>query len=176
MRQGDYSDRERTAISASLSVLLSKGVIFPFYRQFPGFDDRLDLYAEETLMQYHPSSHEEAGGRHIVFHYATSRRGEAGSYRSRPMKEMYRDFYVSGFLLFYGEQMHYYITDDQAEKHVVQSGMIGQDARIPENCSGRFGLINETTRAAALRDYDEALSLLTAYYRRSYLQNELFRR
>lgn len=176
MRQGDYSDRERTAISASLSVLLSKGIIFPFYRQFPGFDDRLDLYAEETLMQYHPSSHEEAGGRHIVFHYATSRRGEAGSYRSRPMKEMYRDFYVSGFLLFYGEQMHYYITDDQAEKHVVQSGMIGQDARIPENCSGRFGLINETTRAAALRDYDEALSLLTAYYRRSYLQNELFRR
>jgi hypothetical protein len=53
--------------------------------------------------------------------------------------------------------------------------MIGQDARILENCSGRFGLINETTRAAALRDYDEALSLLTGYYRRSYLENELFR-
>ena len=52
----------------------------------------------------------------------------------------------------------------------------GPDARILEACSGRFGLINETTRAAALRDYDEALSLLTGYYRRSYLENELFRR
>ena len=176
MRQDEISPRERSAAKASLSALLSKGIIFPFYRQFPGFDDRLDLYAEETLVQYHPSEPDDGSGRNIVFHYTTSRRGEAGNYRARPMKEMYRDFYVSGFLLFYGEQMHYYITDDAAGKHVVQSGIIGQDARILDNCSGRFGLINETTRSAALRDYDEALSLLTGYYRRSYLENELFRR
>ncbi len=176
MRQGEITGRERTAAKASLSALLSKNIIFPFYRQFPGYDDRLDLYAEETLVQYHPSEPDQGQGRQIVFHYTTSRRGEAGSYRSRPMKEMYRDFYVSGFLLFYGEQMHYYITDDPAGRHVVQSGIIGQDARILDSCSGRFGLINETTRAAALREYDEALSLLTGYYRRSYLENELFRR
>ena len=176
MRQGDISTRERTAARESLSALLSKGIIFPFYRQFPGYDDRLDLYAEETLVQYHPAAPDDGRGRNIVFHYTTSRRGEAGNYRSRPMKEMYRDFFVSGFLLFYGEQMHYYITDDAAQKHVVQSGIIGQDARILETCSGRFGLINETTRAAALREYDEALSLLTGYYRRSYLESELFRR
>ena len=176
MRQDEISPRERSAAKASLSALLSKGIIFPFYRQFPGFDDRLDLYAEETLVQYHPSEPDDGSGRNIVFHYTTSRRGEAGNYRARPMKEMYRDFYVSGFLLFYGEQMHYYITDDAAGKHVVQSGIIGQDARILDSCSGRFGLINETTRAAALRDYDEALSLLTGYYRRSYLESELFRR
>ena len=176
MRQEEISPRERSAAKASLSALLSKGIIFPFYRQFPGFDDRLDLYAEETLVQYHPSEPDDGSGRNIVFHYTTSRRGEAGNYRARPMKEMYRDFYVSGFLLFYGEQMHYFITDDAAGKHVVQSGIIGQDARILDSCSGRFGLINETTRAAALRDYDEALSLLTGYYRRSYLENELFRR
>ena len=175
MRQEEITERERAAAKASLSALLSRGIIFPFFRQFPGLDDRLDLYAEETLVQYHPARPCESGG-HIVFHYTTSRRGEAGSYRARPMKEMYRDFYVSGFLLFYGEQMHYYITDDEAQKNVVQSGMIGQDARILETCSGRFGLINETTRAAALREYDEALSLLTGYYRRSYLESELFRR
>ena len=176
MRQSRISGRERTAAKESLSVLLSKGIIFPFYRQFPGYDDRLDLYAEETLVQYHPSEPDDGSGRHIVFHYTTSKRGEAGSYRTRPMKEMYRDFFVSGFLLFYGEQMRYYITDDAAGRHVVQSGMIGQDARILDSCSGRFGLINETTRAAALREYDEALSLLTGYYRRSYLESELFRR
>ena len=176
MRQGDFSGRERDAAVASLSSLLSKGIIFPFYRQFPGYDDRLDLYAEETLVQYHSPGDAGEDQKHILFHYTTSRRGETGNYRSRPMKEMYRNFFVSGFLLFYGEQMHYYITDDPQEKHVVQSGMIGQDARILENCSGRFGLINETTRAAALRDYDEALALLTGYYRRSYLENELFRR
>ena len=176
MRQGDISEREKKAARSALSALLSRGIIFPFYRQFPGYDDRLDLYAEETLVQYHPSEPDDGSGRRIVFHYTTSRRGEAGSYKTRPMKEMYRDFFVSGFLLFYGEQMHYYITDDAAGKHVVQSGMIGQDARILESCSGRFGLINETTRAAALREYDKALSLLTGYYSRSYLESELFRR
>ena len=173
MRQGDISEREGAAAKACLSVLLSEGIIFPFYRQFPGYDDRLDLYAEETLVQYHLTG--ETGGP-VIFHYTTSRRGEAGNYRARPMKEMYRGFFVSGFLLFYGEQMHYYITDDEAQKHVVQSGMISQDARISDSTSGRFGLINKTTRAAALRDYDGALSLLSDYDRRSYLETELFRR
>ena len=176
MRHGEISKRDRSAAAVSLTALLSKGIIFPFYRQFPGLDDRLDLYAEETLVQYHPAKPDDGAGRKIIFHYADSRRGETGSFRSRRMKEMYRDFFVSGFLLFYGEQMRYYITDDEAQKHVVQSGVIGQDARILENCSGRFGLINEVTRAAALREYDEALSLLTGYYRKSYLENELFRR
>ena len=176
MRHEEITEREKAAAQASLAALLSREIIFPFYRQFPGYDDRLDLYAEETLVQYHPASPDDGRGRHIVFHYAASRRGEAGNYRARPMKEMYRDFFVSGFVLFYGEQMHYYITDDAAEKNVVQSGTVGQDARIPESCSGRFGLINDTTRAAALREYDEALELLTGYYRRSYLESELFRR
>lgn len=176
MRQGGLSEAEGEAARAGLTALLSKGIVFPFFRHFPGLDDRLDLYAEETLVQYHPPVPSDGKGRKVVFHYAHSRRGETGGYRSRPMKEMYRDFYVSGFLLFYGEQMNYYITDDEREKNVVQSGIVGQDARIPENCSGRFGLINETTRAAALREYDRALSLLTDYYRRSYLEDELFRR
>ena len=176
MRHEEITEREKAAAQESLAALLSREIIFPFYRQFPGYDDRLDLYAEETLVQYHPASPDDGRGRHIVFHYAASRRGEAGNYRARPMKEMYRDFFVSGFVLFYGEQMHYYITDDAAEKNVVQSGTVGQDARIPESCSGRFGLINDTTRAAALREYDEALELLTGYYRRSYLESELFRR
>ena len=90
------------------------------------------------------------------------------------MKEMYEGVYVTGFLLFFGEQMHYYITDDDAEKNVVESGTIGQDARTPVSGQDRFRAINEIAMLTALGRDAEALSHLEKYSRKSWLAARLF--
>ena len=87
---------------------------------------------------------------------------------------MYEGVYVTGFLLFFGEQMHYYITDDDAEKNVVESGTIGQDARTPVSGQDRFRAINEIAMLTALGRDAEALSHLEKYSRKSWLAARLF--
>ena len=93
---------------------------------------------------------------------------------AREMKEMVRGFYVSSFFLFYGEQVHYFITDDPEEKNIVESGTIGQDARIDLAQTDRFAQIDAISRSAALREREKTVQLLSEYTKKEYLTAALF--
>lgn len=93
---------------------------------------------------------------------------------AREMKEMVRGFYVSSFFLFYGEQVHYFITDDPEEKNIVESGTIGQDARIDFTNADRFIQIDEMSRTLAAKDRAATADLLREYTKKEYLSQVLF--
>ena len=110
----------------------------------------------------------------IVYHYAMEKDGARQQYRARKMKEMYEGVYVTGFLLFFGEQLHYYITNDEEEKNVVESGTLGQDARIAEDEEDRFGMINRISMLTALGRDEEALDRIENYTHRAFLEKRMF--
>ena len=93
---------------------------------------------------------------------------------AREMKEMVRGFYVSSFFLFYAEQVHYFITDDPEEKNIVESGTIGQDARIDLIQTDRFAQIDAICRAADRREREKTAELLREYTKKEYLTKTLF--
>ncbi len=93
---------------------------------------------------------------------------------AREMKEMVRGFYVSSFFLFYGEQVHYFITDDPEEKNIVESGTIGQDARIDLVQTDRFAQIDAICRSTDRREREKTAELLREYMRKEYLTRALF--
>lgn len=169
---GEFDGAEQEVIRLFLSDLLSGGILFPFFRQYMSVMPELAAYADETLVEYHART--ASGKAHIVYHYALEKNGVREQYAAREMKEMYESVYVTGFLLFFGEQLHYYITDDAEEKNVVESGTVGQDARIPETDRDRFGVVNDISMMAALGRDEEALEKIQDYDRRSWLVQHLF--
>ncbi len=172
-QSGEITDKALEITELFLSDLLERKIVFPFFRQFIGVLPGLQAYADETLVEYRCGAKETLPKR-VLYHYALERGGVRDPYAAREMKEMYEGVYVTGFLLFFGEQMHYYITDDDAEKNIVESGTIGQDARNPSAGGDRFDAINEIAMLAALGRDREALNKLEKYSRKSYLVNKLF--
>ena len=173
VQSGEISDQEMEITSLFLSDLLERKTVFPFFRQFVGVLPLLQAYADETLVEYRCSPEEEPPKR-VLYHYAMEHGGVRDAYAAREMKEMYEGVYVTGFLLFFGEQMHYYITDDDAEKNIIESGTIGQDARTQTTGQDRFDAINEITMLAALGRDSEAISRLEKYSRKSYMVSRMF--
>lgn len=171
-QSGEIGDLDLEVTSLFLSDLLEQKIVFPFFRQFVGVLPGLQAYADETLVEYRCGS--SGSGKRVLYHYAMERNGVRDPYAAREMKEMYEGVYVTGFLLFFGEQMHYYITDDDAEKNVVESGTIGQDARTPVSGQDRFSAINEIAMLTALGRDAEALGQLEKYSRKAYLVSRLF--
>ncbi len=170
---GEIGDKTREITELFLSDLLERKVVFPFFRQFIGILPGLQAYADETLVEYRSPEGELPSGK-VLYHYAMERGGVRDPYAAREMKEMYEGVYVTGFLLFFGEQMHYYITDDAAEKNIVESGTVGQDARNQSAGQDRFDVINEIAMLAAMGRDTEVLSKLEQYSRKSYLVSRLF--
>ena len=70
--------------------------------------------------------------------------------------------------------MHYFITDDPEEKNIVESGTAGQDVRVMDQSTQRFGMINSIAMNAALMKSREAYEALREYSRLSYLADTLF--
>ena len=170
--RGAMKDREKEVAGLFLGDLMDKDIIFPFFRQFIGIFPQLEAYADETLVEYRTKDPEKDVK--IVYHYAMEKNGQRQQYRTREMKEMYDGVYVTGFLLFFGEQLHYYITNDAEKKNVVESGTVGQDARIPEDSDDRFGMINRISMLTALGRDEEALSRIDSYVHRAFLSDRLF--
>ena len=171
-RSGSISDAQLEVTHLFLQDLMSEGMVFPFFRQFIGIFPELQAYADETLVEYRARRFRQSA--HIRYHYALEKNGVRDPYAVKDMRLMYEGVYVTGFILFFGEQMHYYITDDEEEKNVVESGTIGQDARIPEESDDRFGMINRISMLTVLGKDEEALDKIGKYAQRAFLAGRLF--
>ena len=170
----NFSEEEAETAKRFLTSLLQEEVIFPFYRQFVGVGPALRLYDRETMIEYHNPAGVRGARGHVVIHCSLDRGGRQEPFMAREMKEMVRGFYVSSFFLFYGEQVHYFITDDPEEKNIVESGTIGQDARIDLAQSDRFAQIDAISRAAAHREREKTVALISEYSKKEYLTDVLF--
>ncbi|MBO5998662.1 MAG: hypothetical protein J6P87_03120 [Lachnospiraceae bacterium] len=169
--QGELNQDQSEVIRLFLKDLLREGIIFPFFRQFTALAPELSAYADETLVEYDDPMRK---GTHIVYHYCLDDPGKSQIFSRRDMQEMYEGIYVTGFLLFFGEQMHYFITDDADEKNIVESGTVGQDARISDDLTDRFGRINSIEQQLTLHRAKEAFAALEEYDRLSFLVSQLF--
>lgn len=172
-QQGEAAGQDLEITGIFLTDLLERGTVFPFFRQFIGVVPGMQVYADETLVEYRRGSSADPGTK-ILYHYAMEHGGARDRYAAKEMKEMYEGVYVAGFLLFFGEQMHYYITDDPEEKNIVESGTVSQDARLSGTLNDRFGKINEIAMLVSLGRDEEALKKLGAYGQRAYLTGRLF--
>ena len=78
------------------------------------------------------------------------------------------------FVLFFGESLQYYITEEQdGIAQVTGSGILPRsDGSAGEE--GRYQLINDIVTAEAMRDYDTMDELLEEYYRKDFLNDRLF--
>ena len=173
-RTDSFTEGEADTAKRFMTSLLREEIVFPFYRQFAGAGPALRLYDRETMIEYHNPAGVRGARGHVVIHCALERGGRQEPFMAREMKEMVRGFYVSSFFLFYGEQVHYFITDDPEEKNIVESGTIGQDARIDLAQTDRFAQIDAISRAAALRERKKTVQLLSEYTKKEYLTAALF--
>ena len=173
-RTDSFTEGEADTAKKFMISLLREEIVFPFYRQFAGAGPALRLYDRETMIEYHNPAGVRGARGHVVIHCALERGGRQEPFMAREMKEMVRGFYVSSFFLFYGEQVHYFITDDPEEKNIVESGTIGQDARIDLAQTDRFAQIDAISRAAALREREKTVQLLSEYTKKEYLTAALF--
>ena len=170
----NFSEEEAVTAKRFLTSLLREEIVFPFYRLFAGVGPGLRLYDRETMIEYHNPAGVRGARGHVVIHCALDRGGRQEPFMAREMKEMVRGFYVSSFFLFYGEQVHYFITDDPEEKNFVESGTIGQDARIDLAQTDRFALIDAVSQSAAVRDRGKTAQLISDYTKKEYLTAALF--
>lgn len=154
-----------------LEEMMSQGIYLEYFRRYKECRRLQQELADKTILEYrtHPQTK-------VRIHYAVlHENGEGEEYRSDYMKEAYGGVYFREFILFFGEGIQYYITEERdGRMQVTESGTLQRNEDYASGEEGRYHLINDIVIAKSLQDYDTMDTLLEEYYRKDFLNGRLF--
>lgn len=148
-------ERDNSVIAGELLTgLLEEQRYFGFFGQLP----------EEQRYKYHLYDRQfveyrTAPGRQVNIHYSRD-----DVFVEEEMSEMYEGIFVKEFVVFFGDEIQYYISEEEgAESTVTESGSIGCHALMAEGTESRYDMLNAMEMQLTLQDVDE-LERIMRYY------------
>lgn len=124
---------------------------------------------DKVFLQY-----ESTPGAHVVLHYSRDEDGE--EFNSEDMVEMYDGIYVKTFVIFFGELIRYYITEEHDNSIEVKESNRLTCNNIPgDNDHSRYNLINEMIISDTLSDETTLKSNIDEYKRLDAATKQLFK-
>lgn len=124
---------------------------------------------DKAFLQY-----ESTPGTHVVLHYSRDEDGE--EFNSEDMVEMYDGIYVKAFVIFFGELIRYYITEEHDNSIEVKESNRLTCNNIPgDNDHSRYDLINEMIISDTLSDETTLKSNIDEYKRLDAATKQLFK-
>lgn len=155
-----------------LREIIESGKYFPYFKEYADNIVMMRQYADKTMVEYHTRD-----GCKAVIHYLIERDGqEDGEYEKEEMQDMFGGICVKQFILFFGESLQYYITENEGQREqLTESGTISRNETGMDQRENRYNLINDIATGRNLHDYDTMEMLLEEYFEQDYMVREFFR-
>lgn len=126
---------------------------------------------DKTIVEYKGRPGAKVSIHYVIMHED----GEAAEYLTEPMREVYGGVCFKEFVLFFGESLQYYITEEKdGEEQLTESGNLQKSDLNGKDGDWRYELINDILISRTLEDFETLDGLLDEYCKREYLGENLF--
>ena len=151
-----------------LADFTAEKIYFSFYRRFPVFLQQKYGFYDKVFIEY-----QNRRGNRVFLHY---RSGEHDEYRTMEMKEAYGGIFISDFLLFFGENIQYYVSQMREEKEqILESNQITGSMVCEEQDKSRYTLLNQLiTQTILEEDIKKTKEMMIEYEEQQQLCKRLF--
>ncbi|MBD5488333.1 MAG: hypothetical protein HDR13_05990 [Lachnospiraceae bacterium] len=154
-----------------LRELVDEHIVLPLYKEYQGYIPQMDAYQDKTMVEYRA----KAGSRAVIHYVIQSENSTENEYRKEEMKNMFGGICVKEFILFFGERLQFYITEEMdGNEQLTKSGTINKSDIGQDNFESRFTVLNDIMIGKTLQDYDTVDDLLREYYRQDYMTDAVF--
>ena len=168
----DFRDSEvKKQLSPLVDRLLEEGTVFEFFREYRDHVPAMALYHDRTFVEYMTDPEKK-----VMIHYRiTDDIGNEKEFQTRSMDENYQGVYSCDFVLFYGEKLQYYITEESdGERDPVRSELVERDVTRRGRTDSRYDLINDMLLCESVNDDLSLTDLMDQYLRLSETVEEFF--
>jgi len=151
-------------------IVIEKEIVVPFIQEYANMPG-MESLADKTLVSYKTEPKSK-----VVIHYLKNYESEERpAYIREEMKEVYFGVYVKEFVLFYGEKLQYYITEEQEnQEQLTESGILQKEENKEFDKISRYQMINEMSIGETLQDYDTVYQTLEEYWRMEFIADKVF--
>ncbi|ABX40844.1 DUF5717 family protein [Lachnoclostridium phytofermentans] len=165
------TDDEVKFIDYHLSRLVQKGVVLPFFKEFKRNMRIPQHMYDKCYVEYHTNPKNR-----VVIHYSYGYESGEKDFAVEEMQNQCYGIFVKEFILFYNEELQYYITEitEQGEEVTESKTIIGT---MEEEASGEdcYIQLNHIMEAKELKDDATVLRLLDNYVKQKFTIDTLFK-
>lgn len=159
------------AITAFVKEMLRENVHMKLFLEFGEWVPEVLELQNKTIVQ-----HKAAFGSRVKIHYVIGNTDSVeGEYVSEDMNMIYGGVCSKEFVLFFGETLQYYITEEiDGEKNFTDSTVVQNNDVGTLEKGNVYHLINDMVMSHNLKDYDKLEEGLEEYYTRQFYNKCLF--
>ncbi|MCR5777499.1 MAG: DUF5717 family protein [Lachnospiraceae bacterium] len=170
-KKGSVPEDFRNGIRAIVCSYLHKGIMLEFFRKFREFVPEVGLYDDRTFIEYRTSPFKK-----VVLHYIVSKENSSDSgFYNEAMKNVVEGVYAKNFVLFYGERLQYYITEEVRDSsQLTTSRTLEAEEAGVSNSETRYELLNEILLSRDVGDTKSMESLIDLYMNKMMLSEQKF--
>lgn len=170
-KKKNLSTEERAKVEVYLKRELDRHMFFPFFMEFRPIMPSLEIYSDRCFIEYKGNEQSKAI-LHYVIEYGDDVEEE---YRKEEMPHMLGGIFVMSFILFHGEKIRYYITEEgpRQEKLTKSSSLSCEDEGISRK-EQRFSYVNNIVISKEKNDDKAFLDYVEDYAKKCYMADNLF--
>ncbi|MBR4344663.1 MAG: hypothetical protein IKP88_18500 [Lachnospiraceae bacterium] len=165
-----FTNQEKNFIEYQIKKMEAKGRLLPFFKDFPSDIRVPKQMRDKYYVEYHTESNRE-----VKINYCLVGNSTNDNFREEEMKDVGFGIYVKEFILFYGEIMQYYITENSDNKTAITESRevsLGPEHFGREEC--RYHQINLIITAKEMNDEKTVIKLIENYQFNDYAVKRLF--
>lgn len=161
---------QKKVLSIYLKEMIEKNIHLNGFKTLSKYCEA-QAFSDKTILEYHAKPDSR-----VMIHYLHQKRNEEdGEYLVEEMRPVYGGVYFAEFVLFFGETIQYYITEQNGEREeLTESGTLQKTDMEMKDCEDNFSRINDLVISSTLRDYTGLEQLLEEYYKLQYLAGRYF--
>ncbi len=154
-----------------VSELARKSYIFPFYTKLAAFIKLPFDVVDKTMVEYRTNPCHK-----VTIHYVYEDKTNRKNYVSEDMNNVYEGIFVKNFVLFYGETVKYYISEECDDgEHNTESFRISNTNISPAKSRGRYEAVNDIIASRDTHDNETFRKLVHSYAVSECIAPQLFK-
>lgn len=169
--KGERKPEQMELAESFLRELMAEGIHMKFFREYTEYPDLQQELVDKTIIEYRAAP----GSKACIHYVMLYENGESDEYKAEYMRDVYGGVCFKEFVLFFGESLQYYITEERGgEEQLTESGTLQNSDAAANGEGGRYHILNDIVLSRALEDYDTMDNLLEEYYKKEFLNGQLF--
>ena len=151
------TERQLAIEDELLAEYTRRNMHFAFYKRLnQELVLKYHLY-DKVFLEYRTNPHS-----HVMLHYSRDEDGE--NFIKEDMMDVYDGIFVKAFVMFFGETVQYYISEEHAnEVEVTESNRIVNNDVYNKNDSSRYNLLNQMLISNTLQEENELYHAMKQY-------------
>lgn len=148
-------------------------VVFPFFLKFASFIPAVVPYTDRSFVEYRASAESR-----VIMHYAIEKENsENTEYRKEEMDNLYYGFFVKDFILFSGDTISYYITEETGnrEQLTLSATLTKSENAAAEHAPWRFEMLDSAIKKREQGNDVACGDELREYAKLDFITKQLFK-